>query len=142
MNNENKFKIDRNKIDEIVQEYNDNLNKNESSHEDDAILSQYIDRIIHVLGNDNLIKAIDIDVLEYYVKGILHGEKIHYFYENDETYAMLEGLSNKEIVGDWQHFLTVNSEYIFELPQEQQEKFAQNFSIGNASAKECLVEFI
>ena len=30
MNNENKFKIDRNKIDEIVQEYNDNLNKNES----------------------------------------------------------------------------------------------------------------
>ena len=41
MNNENKFKIDRNKIDEIVQEYNDNLNKNESSHEDDAILSQY-----------------------------------------------------------------------------------------------------
>ena len=135
MNNENKFKIDRNKIDEIVQEYNDNLNKNESSHEDDAILSQYIDRIIHVLGNDNLIKAIDIDVLEYYVKGILHGEKIHYFYENDETYAMLEGLSNKEIVGDWQHFLTVNSEYIFELPQEQQEKFAQNFSIGNASAK-------
>lgn len=46
MNNENKFKIDRNKIDEIVQEYNDNLNKNESSHEDDAILSQYIDRII------------------------------------------------------------------------------------------------
>ena len=59
MNNENKFKIDRNKIDEIVQEYNDNLNKNESSHEDDAILSQYIDRIIHVLGNDNLIKAID-----------------------------------------------------------------------------------
>ena len=41
MNNENKFKIDRNKIDEIVQEYNDNLNKNESSHEDDPLVARW-----------------------------------------------------------------------------------------------------
>lgn len=140
MDDENKFRIDRNKINQIVQEYNENPDKGNCSLKRRFVINQYIDKIIQELGNENLLKAIGRETLEHYVEGILKGEKIHHFYEDDETYAMLEGLSNKEIVGDWQHFLTVNSEYIFELPQEQQVEFAKNFSIGNVSAQNCLVE--
>ena len=53
---------------------------------------------------------------------------------------MLEGLSNYDIVGNWQHFRTVESQYLFKLPKNMQELFAENFSIGNHDAKECLLK--
>ena len=53
---------------------------------------------------------------------------------------MIEGLSNYEIVGDWQYFRTVKSQYLFKLPENMQEVFAENFAIGNDDAKKCLLK--
>jgi len=53
---------------------------------------------------------------------------------------MIEGISNNEIVGDWQHFLTLESSYIFQLPEDKQRLFARNFSIGNKDAENSLME--
>lgn len=64
---------------------------------------------------------------------------MHASYSNEDSLRMIEGLSNYEIIGDWQHFLTVNSQYLFELPKDMQEAFAENFAIGNNDARECLL---
>ena len=140
MNKNEKFKIDRDKLEKIVQEYQQKLIKFKNMPEEELLTNEYINKIIHIWGNENLLKAIDLDVLKYYASNMLNKEKIHYYYEDLQTLDMIEGLSNKEVVGDWQHFWTIKSEFIFELPQEQQEKIAENFAVGNSSAQKCLVE--
>ena len=87
-----------------------------------------------------MLRAVNFENLYIYIQNILNGNKIHNYYNDSETLYILEGLSNKQVVGDWQHFLTIKYDFIFELPQEQQEKIAENFSIGNNSAKQCLIE--
>lgn len=140
MNKNEKFKMNRDKLEKIVQEYQQKLEKFKDTPEEEMLTNEYIDKIIHIWGNDNLLKAIDLEALKHYASNMLNKEKIHYNYEDIQTLDMIEGLSNKEVVGDWQHFWTIKSEFIFELPQEQQEKIAENFAVGNNSAKECLVE--
>ena len=140
MNEEEKFTIDRNKLNEIVQEFQQKLVEVKGTPEEEKLISKYTNKIVDILGNENLHRAIDINVLFHYINNILNKQKIHDCYNDEETLKMLEGLSNKQIVGDWQYFLTIKSDFIFELPQEQQEKIAENFAIGNNSAKQCLVE--
>ena len=140
MNDERKFIIDRNKLNEIVQEFQHKLVEVKGKSEEEKLISKYTNKVVDILGNENLHRAIDINVLFHYINNILNKQKIHDCYNDEETLKMLEGLSNKQIVGDWQYFLTIKSDFIFELPQEQQEKIAENFAIGNNSAKQCLVE--
>ncbi len=140
MNEEEKFTIDRNKLNEIVQEFQQKLVEVKGTPEEEKLISKYTNKIVDILGNENLHRAIDINVLFHYINNILNKQKIHDCYNDEETLKMLEGLSNKQIVGDWQYFLTIKSDFIFKLPQEQQEKIAENFAIGNNSAKQCLVE--
>lgn len=140
MNEEEKFTIDRNKLNEIVQEFQHKLVEVKGKSEEEKLISKYTNKVVDILGNENLHRAIDINVLFHYINNILNKQKIHDCYNDEETLEMLEGLSNKQIVGDWQYFLTIKSDFIFELPQEQQEKIAENFAIGNNSAKQCLVE--
>lgn len=140
MNDERKFIIDRNKLNEIVQEFQHKLVEVKGKSEEEKLISKYTNKVVDILGNENLHRAIDINVLFHYINNILNKQKIHDCYNDEETLEMLEGLSNKQIVGDWQYFLTIKSDFIFELPQEQQEKIAENFAIGNNSAKQCLVE--
>ena len=140
MNEEEKFTIDRNKLNEIDQEFQQKLVEVKGTPEEEKLISKYTNKIVDILGNENLHRAIDINVLFHYINNILNKQKIHDCYNDEETLKMLEGLSNKQIVGDWQYFLTIKSDFIFELPQEQQEKIAENFAIGNNSAKQCLVE--
>ena len=140
MNEKEKFIIDRNKLNEIVQEFQQKLVEVKGTTEEETLIRKYTNKIMHVLGNEDLQRAIDINVLFHYINNMLEGQKIHDWYNDEETLKMLEGLSNKQVVGDWQHFLTIKSDFIFELSQEQQEKIAENFAIGNGSAKECLIE--
>ena len=129
-----KFKIDEKKISEIIEQY-----KKEKEDISEERKQEYEKKVIDLLGNEALKLAIDKVILEHYTQRLLDGEKIHYYYANEDFFKMIEGLSNYEIVGDWQHFLTVNTEYLFKLPRNMQEKFAENFSIGNQNAKECLL---
>ena len=140
MNEEEKFTIDRNKLNEVVQEFQQKLVEVKGTPEEETLISKYTNKIMSVLGNENLQRAIDTSVLFHYINKILNKQKIHDWYNDEETLKMLEGLSNKQVVGDWQCFLTIKSDFIFDLPKEQQEKIAENFAIGNNSAKQCLIE--
>ncbi len=140
MNEEEKFIIDRNKLNEIVQEFQQKLVEVKGKTKEEALISKYTSKIMYELGNENLQRAIDTNVLFHYINNILNKQKIHDWYSDEETLKMLEELSNKQVVGDWQRFLTIKSDFIFELPLEQQEKIAENFAIGNNSAKQCLIE--
>ena len=141
MNEEEKFTIDRNKLNEIVQEFQQKLVEVKGTPEEEKLISKYTNKIWQVLGNENFQRAVgSVEDLEYFIHNILNRNKIHKDYSDSDTLKMLEGLSNKQVVGDWQCFLTIKSDFIFELPQEQQEKIAENFAIGNSSAKECLIE--
>ena len=129
-----KFKINEKKISEVIEQY-----KKEKEDILEERKQEYKEKVIDLLGNEALKLAIDKVILEHYTQRLLDGEKIHDCYSNEDFFKMVEGLSNYEIVGDWQQFLTVNTEYLFKLPRNMQEKFAENFSIGNSDAKECLL---
>ncbi len=118
MNKEEKFIIDRNKLNGIVQEFQQKLVEVKGTQKEEALISKYTSKIMYVLGNENLQKAIDTNVLFHYINNILNKQKIHDWYNDEETLKMLEGLSNKQVVGDWQRFLTIKSDFIFELPLE------------------------
>ena len=132
---EKKFKINKEKINRIISEYN-NLCGNATQEE----RIKYQNQLLSAIGTDVLTKAIDEDILRRYIDLMLNQKQAHDFYSNEEFLMMIEGISNFEIVGDWQHFLTINPEYIFDLPHESQEKFAENFSIGNIDLKNCLLD--
>lgn len=134
-----RFKIDRNKINEIVNKYREEI-QNKYGTEKDAIQERYIDLVINTLGTDVLREAISCDVLKTDAQNILEGKPISIYYSDEESLKMLEGLSNYNIVGDWQHFRTVESQYLFKLPKNMQQLFAENFAIGNHDAKECLLK--
>lgn len=134
-----KFKINRNKLNEIVNKYREET-QSKYEAEKDAIQERYIELVINTLGTDVLREAISYDVLKTDAKNILDGKPISIFYSDEESLKMLEGLSNYDIVGNWQHFRTVESQYLFKLPKNMQELFAENFSIGNHDAKECLLK--
>ena len=134
-----KFKIDRNKLNDIVNKYRQEIQE-KSDSEKESIQSKYIELIINELGTETLKEAIDNEILNFMAKNILEGNSIHAYYSNEESLRMIEGLSNYEIVGDWQRFLTVKSQYLFKLPKNMQEVFAGNFAIGNNDAKECLLK--
>lgn len=133
-----KFQINRDKLNDIVNKYNqETQGKNDAEKE--SIQSKYIELVINELGTETLREAISYDVLEYTAKNMLEGNLMHTSYSNEESLRMIEGLSNYEIVGDWQHFLTVEPQYLFELPKNMQKVFAENFAIGNNDASECLL---
>lgn len=104
MNDERKFIIDRNKLNEIVQEFQHKLVEVKGKSEEEKLISKYTNKVVDILGNENLHRAIDINVLFHYINNILNKQKIHDCYNDEETLKMLEGLSNKQIVGDWQYF--------------------------------------
>lgn len=134
-----KFKIDREKLNEVIEEYREEIqNKRES--EKARIRKHYSELVINILGTEALKEAINYDVLRLDAERILNGRQIQASYSNEDVLMMLEGLSNYEIVGDWQYFRTVESQYLFKLPENMQELFAENFAIGNQDAKECLLE--
>ena len=134
-----KFQINRDKLKDIVNKYNqETQGKNDAEKE--SIQSKYIELVINELGTETLREAISYDVLEYTAKNMLEGNLMHTSYSNEESLRMIEGLSNYEIVGDWQHFLTVEPQYLFELPKNMQKVFAENFAIGNDDAKKCLLK--
>lgn len=128
------FKIDQEELSSIINQYNEN--KDNISEEE---FKDYTERIIKLLGTDVLGSAINKESLEHCVSEMLNNGKFHRCYSNEDSLKMIEGISNYEIIGDWQYFLTVNSKYLFKLPEEMQEKFADNFSIGNQDAKKCLL---
>lgn len=134
-----KFKINRNKLNEIVNKYREET-QSKSKMEKDPIQERYIELVINILGTDVLREAISYDVLKNDALNILEGKPISIFYSDEESLKMLEGLSNYSIVGDWQHFRTVQSQYLFKLPKNMQELFAENFAIGSHNAKECLLK--
>lgn len=138
---EEKFKLNKNKLNQLVAQYQSKLNSipAKSKEHRQEIKKYYSNLILSTLGNVNLKRAISVDVLQDIAEQILDGNLIHQSYSNEETLQMLEGLSNFEIIGDWQHFYTVESQYLFGLPRDMQEKFAENFSIGNPDAKELLL---
>ena len=140
MNKEEKFKIDKNKLNEIVEIFQQRQSENRSPMEEERLTNHYRYQIVKVLGNEKLVKAIGIDALNFLADRILRKEKMHFFYEDADTLNMIEGLSNNEIIGDWQHFLSVKSDFLFSLPEKQQEEVARNFAIGNISAQKCLME--
>lgn len=129
-----KFKINRKELSNIIEQY-----EKEKGNITQEKYDEYKKKVMNSLGTDVLDEAIDESVLEHYTKRILNKELIHDCYSNEDFFKMIEGISNYEIVGDWQHFLTVNSEYLFKLPVNMKEKFAENFGIGNTDAKECLL---
>ena len=135
-----KFVIDRKRLNQLVEEYG--IEKRQARSENDAekIEQKYIELVIDTLGTNALREAIDDWALEVEARDILNNKKLNGFYSYEERLNMLEGLSNYEIVGDWQCFLTVKSEYLFKLPKSMQELFAENFAIGNEDAKECLLK--
>lgn len=134
-----KFKINRDKLNEIINTYRKEIQgKNEAGK--NVVLERYVNFVIHALGTEGLREAISYDVLRRDAQNILDGKKICPYYSNEEALKMLEGLSNYEIVGDWQRFRTVEPQYLFKLPKNMQELFAENFSIGNPDAKECLLK--
>lgn len=119
---EEKFKLNKNKIIQLVAQYQSKLKsipvKNKEHRQE--IKKYYSNLILSTLGNDNLKRAISVDVLQDIAEQILDGNLIHQSYSNEETLQMLEGLSNFEIIGDWQHFYTVESQYLFRLPRDMQ----------------------
>lgn len=119
-----KFKIDRKELSNIIEQY-----EKEKGNITQEKYDEYKKKVMNSLGTDVLDEAIDESVLEHYTKRILNKELIHDCYSNEDFFKMIEGISNYEIVGDWQHFLTVNSEYLFKLPVNMQEKFAEKNGI-------------
>lgn len=89
---------------------------------------------------NGLREAIFPDALKEDALSVLEGKQICENYSDEESLKMLEGLSNNEIVGDWQRFRTIEPQYLFKLPKNMQALFAENFSIGNPDAKECLLK--
>lgn len=134
-----KFKIDREKLEKIVNQYEIDI-KGKNKKESKQIKEHYIELVIDCLGTDTLKEAISYDALESDATSILERQSISEFYSDEECLKMIEGLSNYEIVGDWQHFRSVKSQYLFKLPENMQEVFAENFAIGNDDAKKCLLK--
>ena len=128
------FRIDRELLWKIVFKYRNN-HYGQIKH----IKEYYIDQIVSLLGNNALKEAIDEYSLRDVAERLLNNEP-HIECTLEEELDMIEGLSNYKIVGDWQHYLTVKSEYLFNLPIDELERFAQNFSIGNDDLKNCLLE--
>ncbi len=129
------FRINRELLWEIVSKYRNN-HYGQIPH----IKEYYINQIISLLGNDALKEALDEQPLRAVAEGLLN-DKPHIEYILEEELNMIEGLSNYKCVGDWQHYLNVKSEYLFKLPNDELEKFAQSFSIGNDDLKNCLLQF-
>lgn len=133
------FKINKFRLNEIINQYNQEQ-KAENTKEKENIPKKYFELVLNELGTDVLKEAISFDAQNCIVKNILERKRINEFYTNEESLRMLEGISNYNIVGDWQCFFTVTSQYIFKLPAEKQRMFAENFAIGNNDAKECLLK--
>lgn len=95
-----KFQINRDKLKDIVNKYNQET-KGKNDAEKESIQSKYIELVINELGTETLREAISYDVLEYTAKNMLEGNLMHTSYSNEESLRMIEGLSNYEIVGDW-----------------------------------------
>ena len=127
---EEEFIINRDELWKTVYEYRENpLDKN---------IDEYINQVAELLGNNAFRDAFnDVDIKNI-AKRFLNNEN-HDSYSFEEELDMLEGVSNYKIIGDWQYYLTINTDYIFKLPVESQEKFAENFSIGNDKLKNCLL---
>ena len=136
---EEKFKINREKIEELVNQYEIDI-KGKNEEEKPKIKENYVKLVIDCLGTNTLKEAIQHDPIRRDAISILERRKISEYYSNEECLQMIEGLSNYEIVGDWQYFRTVEPEYLFELSKDMQEVFAKNFAIGNNDAKECLLK--
>ena len=134
-----KFKIDRNKLKDIFERYNQEIQGLDEDKKE-SIKNKYTKFVINELGTEVLKEAISEESLNYVAGGFLDRKLLHEYYTYEESLNMLEGISNYEIIGDWQHFLTINAQYLFKLPKNMQEKFAENFSIGNKDAKECLLK--
>lgn len=134
-----KFKIDREKLEKIVNQYEVDI-KGKNEEEKEKIEEHYVQMVIECLGTKVLQEAIDEYALKNDARRILERECISKFYSDEECLQMLEGLSNYEIIGDWQHFRTVKSQYLFKLPENMQEMFAKNFAIGNDDARRCLLK--
>ena len=135
-----KFVIDRKRLNQLVEEYGIEKRQARSKNDEKKIKEKYVELVINTLGTSALREAIDEEPLKDAVYRILTNKKIHESYSNEESLNMIEGLSNYEIVGDWQCFWTVKSEYLFKLPKSMQEIFAENFAIGNEAAKVCLLK--
>ena len=134
-----KFKIDREKLEKIVNQYEIDI-KGKNKKEKEKIKEQYTELVIDCLGTNALREAIQEEPLKKDARSILERKEISEFYSDEECLQMIEGLSNYEIVGDWQYFRTVKSQYLFKLPENMQEVFAENFAIGNDDAKKCLLK--
>ena len=134
-----KFVINREKLKNLINKYEIEI-QGKNEEDKDKILKKYSQLVIDTLGTDALKEAIGVNILKYDAESILNRKQIHKCYSDKECLEMLEGLSNYEIVGDWQQFRTIKSEYLFKLPRSSQEVFAENFSIGNNDAKECLLK--
>lgn len=67
MNDERKFIIDRNKLNEIVQEFQHKLVEVKGKSEKEKLISKYTNKVVDILGNENLHRAIDINVLFHYI---------------------------------------------------------------------------
>ncbi len=136
---EEKFKINRKKIEELVNQYEIDI-KGKNEEKKAKIKENYVKLVIDCLGTNALKEAIQHEPIRRDAISILERRKISEYYSNEECLQMIEGLSNYEIVGDWQYFRTVEPEYLFKLSKDMQEIFAKNFAIGNNDAKECLLK--
>lgn len=119
------MKIDENKIFEEIQKLRlQGLSKS--------------DTLFELLGGDMLNGIFDQQTIDSIMRSFVNNNQLHPLVAGSGI-DVLEGLINKEIIGDLEQFYNLKPEYILTLPTEQQALMAKSLAGENKAQEELLI---
>lgn len=108
------------------------LNKRKILNTANAIKNGIVseDKLTDLIGGQRLYDIFDDYTVNAIIKNIINLGKFHNMIKDEDGLDMLEGLLNNTISGNLQDFYMIKSDYILQLPKEQQINMANSISGG------------
>ena len=95
-----------------------------------------------LLGGNRLDDIFDQRTQEAIFDNIINSGRLHDMMPNDTGLDILNGLLNNQVSGDLSDFYMIKSDYILQLPSEQQTNMANSISGGNQQLSLALQNFV
>ncbi len=109
------------------------LNESEILNTANAVKNGIVseDKLKELVGGQRLYDIFDDYTVNAIIKNVINLGKFHNMLKNENGFNILEGLLNNTISGNLQDFYMIKSDYILQLPANQQINMANSISGGN-----------
>ena len=95
-------------------------------------------KLKELIGGKELEEVFDEQTISKLQDELVKSSKVHEFLEEQEGFDILEGLLNKQVIGNLGKFYNIKPEYILSLNPEEQAKLAHTFAEGEPDLEELL----